>query len=131
MNGSSVSPEQLLRGYEATRRLLIELFSSDEEVEVEPAPKSIAPKSGYLGVSEVSAVPAYSQAANCSIFRVSESKAQTFTIVGLMLMLFGSCNAVAVGASSQPSSRVERTAREMRYIEDPFTTMNGYGDRVY
>ena len=135
MNGSSISPEMLQRGYEATRRLLIELFSSDEEVEVEvkPAPRAIAAQTGYLGISEVSAFPVYTPAASCSIFRVGERETQTFTIVGLMLMLYGSCNTVAVGARSpSPSRDVKVASKPVRYVEDdPFTTMNGYGDKVY
>jgi len=131
MNGQAVSPELLLKGYEATRRLLIELFSSDEEVEVESAPKAIAAQTGYLGVSEVSAFPVYTPAASCSILRVGDRVTQTFTILGLMLMLYGTCGTVAVGASS-PSHGAKVATQQVRHVaDDPFTTMNGYGDRVY
>ncbi len=111
--------------YDATMRLLVDLFSSEDEAEDEATPRTIAPQTGYLGLSEVSAVPACSQAASCSIFRVGERKTQTFTILGLMLMLFGSCSTVAVG-----TARTTPTVRPA-YKEDPFSTMNGYGDRVY
>lgn len=125
MNGLSVSPEMLQKGYEAMSALMIGLFSSDDEVAVEAAPCTNMPETGYMGVSEISPVPIYSQAASCSIFRVGEPGAQTFTILGLMLLLYGSCSMVAVGASrSTPERRPTIT-------EDPFTTMNGYGDKVY
>lgn len=123
MNDLSVSPELLQRGYEAMGALISDMFSSDDEMEA--ALEVTSPQSGYLGLAEVNAVPAYSQTASCSIFRVCERKTQTFTILGLMLMLFGSCGTVAVGAK-----QTTPTVRPA-YKDDPFTTMNGYGDRVY
>ncbi|MFA4972620.1 MAG: hypothetical protein WC683_08400 [bacterium] len=111
--------------YDATVRFLVDLFSSEDEAEDEATSRAIAPQSGYLGIAEVNAVPTYSQAASCSIFRVGERKTQTFTILGLILMLFGSCGTVAVGAKE--TTPTVRPA----YKDDPFTTMNGYGDRVY
>ncbi len=115
----------LQKRYDATMRLLIDLISSRDEVEVEATPRAIAPQSSYLGLAEVNAVPASTQAASCSIFRVGERSTQTFTILGLMLMLYGSCGTVAVGAK-----QTTPTVRPA-YKDDPFTTMNGYGDRVY
>lgn len=106
--------------------LILGLSAKDETSgPSQPAPAA----SAYSESPKASLVPLRIMQPSCSIFRLGVAIGG-LGLAGLIAMFFGSCSTAATGSSGGKNG-AQTENNPARRAEDPFTTMNGYGDRVY